>query len=135
MAIQFMKEFWDRLPGATQPPPLSRRRCGSSCSTAGRATSASCATSWSAWWSWPVAAADAVAELEPDPIEPVQDGVEVDLDLPYKEAKMRWVDKFEMTYVSEILRRNKGNVAGAARQAGVDRTYLFRLIRKYGLKK
>jgi transcriptional regulator of acetoin/glycerol metabolism len=78
---------------------------------------------------------DAMAELEPDPIAPAQDGAEVELDLPYKESKMRWVDQFEMTYVSEILRRNKGNVAGAAREAGVDRTYLFRLIRKYGLKK
>ena len=48
---------------------------------------------------------------------------------------MRWVDQFEMTYVSELLRSNRGNVAAAARKAGVDRTYLFRLIRKYGLKK
>ncbi|MCC6749770.1 MAG: sigma 54-interacting transcriptional regulator [Deltaproteobacteria bacterium] len=58
----------------------------------------------------------------------------VDLHLPYKDAKARWIDRFEVDYVTDLLRRANGNVAAAARDAGVDRTYLFRLIRKYGLR-
>jgi transcriptional regulator of acetoin/glycerol metabolism len=57
------------------------------------------------------------------------------VELPYKDAKMRWVDEFETGYVRELLQRNRGNVAAAARQAGVDRTYLFRLIRKYSIER
>ena len=57
------------------------------------------------------------------------------VDLPYKEAKMKWIDQFEVAYVGELLQRNKGNVAAAARQAGVDRTYIFRLMRKYGIER
>jgi len=60
--------------------------------------------------------------------------VPLDTHLPYKESKARWIDHFETTYVSGLLERNDGNVAAAAREAGVDRTYLFRLIRKYGLR-
>jgi two-component system, NtrC family, response regulator GlrR len=135
MAAQFMKEFWDRLPGATPPPPLSRETIQQLVQHRWPGNIRELRNFMERVVVMARGSSGAMAELEPDPIEPVQDGVEVDLDLPYKEAKMRWVDKFEMTYVSEILRRNKGNVAGAARQAGVDRTYLFRLIRKYGLKK
>jgi two-component system response regulator GlrR len=58
----------------------------------------------------------------------------IEVDLPYKEAKARWIDRFEVEYVSRLLDENENNVAAAARQAGVDRTYLFRLIRKYGLR-
>ncbi|MCA9673130.1 MAG: sigma 54-dependent Fis family transcriptional regulator [Myxococcales bacterium] len=62
------------------------------------------------------------------------DAAAVPLDLPYKEAKARWIDHFEIAYVSSLLDRTEGNVAAAAREAGVDRTYLFRLIRKYKLR-
>ena len=55
-------------------------------------------------------------------------------ELPYKEAKARWIDEFETTYVRTLLERCDQNVAAAAREAGVDRTYLFRLIRKYNLR-
>ncbi len=51
-----------------------------------------------------------------------------------EEAKARWIDHFEIAYVSALLDRTSGNVAAAAREAGVDRTYLFRLIRKYKLR-
>lgn len=59
---------------------------------------------------------------------------EIDPNVPYKEAKARWIDRFEVQYVQCLLEHNGGNVAAAARQAGVDRTYIFRLIRKYGLR-
>ena len=57
------------------------------------------------------------------------------MDLPYKQAKMEWTDQFELAYVTALLQRSGGNVAAAAREAEVDRTYLFRLIRKYGIEK
>jgi transcriptional regulator of acetoin/glycerol metabolism len=79
---------------------------------------------------------DVLSAFEPEPIAAVSsEESQIDLSLPYKEAKMIWIDKFEMAYVSELLKRNEGNVAAAAREAGVDRTYFFRLIRKYDLKK
>jgi len=78
-------------------------------------------------------------EPEPDPALPTGDSsdsgpIGVSIDLPYKEAKAAWIDRFEVGYVSALLERSGGNVAAAARDAGVDRTYLFRLIRKYGLR-
>ena len=75
-------------------------------------------------------------ELDPPPAG-AGDGVTAVIhgELPYKEAKMKWIDRFEVAYITGLLRRSDGNVAAAARQAGVDRTYLFRLIRKYGIKK
>jgi len=139
LAEQFMKEFWERSGQATPPPPLTRE-------TVQRLVG----------HRWPGnirelrnfmervvvlartgAGVEMMQELEPEPLQPtrLEGGVQVEVQLPYKDAKMKWVDHFEMTYVAELLERNAGNVAAAARQAGVDRTYFFRLIRKYGLKK
>ncbi len=72
---------------------------------------------------------------EPDPV-PVasEETATIPTNLPYKEAKALWIDRFEIAYVKELLGRNNANVAAAAREAGVDRTYLFRLIRKYKLR-
>jgi transcriptional regulator with GAF, ATPase, and Fis domain len=72
-------------------------------------------------------------DLTPAPASAAAPAVPVDV--PYKDAKMRWIDQFEVAYVAELLRQNNGNVAGAARQAGVDRTYFFRLIRRYGIER
>ncbi|PID39066.1 MAG: hypothetical protein CSA65_07275 [Proteobacteria bacterium] len=74
--------------------------------------------------------------LPPDAARPrdAPGGASVAVDLPYKEAKAQWIDSFETTYVKTLLNRCDQNVAAAAREAGVDRTYLFRLIRKYNLR-
>ena len=57
----------------------------------------------------------------------------VGADLPYKEARAHMIAAFERRYVQGILERCDGNVSMAARNAGIDRVYLHRLIKKYHL--
>ena len=47
----------------------------------------------------------------------------------YAEAK----GVFERRYLEHTLRSTRGNMAAAARQAGVDRSHYFRMIRRHGL--
>jgi two-component system response regulator HydG len=54
--------------------------------------------------------------------------------LTLKKAKERWVSELEAAYVAELLRREGGNVSQAARQAGVDRKTLHRLLNKHNLR-
>jgi transcriptional regulator with GAF, ATPase, and Fis domain len=55
------------------------------------------------------------------------------LDLPFKEAKGRLVEEFEREYLTALLAKHKGNVSRAAQEAGIDRNYIHRLVKKYGL--
>lgn len=55
-------------------------------------------------------------------------------DRPFKDAKNDLIADFEKTYIRDLLDRNNGNVSQSAREAGIERAYLQRLIRKYGLK-
>lgn len=52
---------------------------------------------------------------------------------PLKEARDVWVDTLERDYVGRLLERCGRNVPVAAERAGVNRTYMYRLIRKHGL--
>ena len=52
---------------------------------------------------------------------------------PFKEFRERWIEQGEREYLRRLLDRHERNVAGAAEQAGLDRTYVYRLIRKHGL--
>jgi two-component system, NtrC family, response regulator GlrR len=54
--------------------------------------------------------------------------------LPLRVAKSQLLDRFERHYVVRLLAETGGNVAEAARRAGVDRVTLFRTIRRHGLK-
>ncbi len=56
------------------------------------------------------------------------------LDLPLKVARERWNRTFERRYVEQALQRHDNNVAAAARAAGVDRMYFYRLLWRYGLR-
>jgi transcriptional regulator with GAF, ATPase, and Fis domain len=58
---------------------------------------------------------------------------EASLAEPFKAFRERWIEDGERAYVSRALAQSGGNIAAAARAAGVDRTYLFRLVRKLGL--
>lgn len=58
----------------------------------------------------------------------------VDASLPLREARQRWLQYFERTYVSELLQRTTGNVSAAASLAGVDRVYMHRMITRAGLR-
>jgi len=50
--------------------------------------------------------------------------------LPLKGAK----DAFEKRYVVEVLKRSRGNVATAAKKAGIARQNFYQKLKKYGLK-
>ena len=58
----------------------------------------------------------------------------VDASLPYEIARRQAIDAFERAYVASLLERSKDNVAQAARDAGVNRAYLHRLLRRHGLR-
>jgi DNA-binding NtrC family response regulator len=56
------------------------------------------------------------------------------LDLPFKEAKAQLVEAFERDYLTALLARHHGNISRAASEAGIDRNYIHRLVKKYGLE-
>lgn len=58
----------------------------------------------------------------------------IDSTRPFKAEKARLVDDFERRYFSELLARNGGNVSRSAREAGIERAYLQRLAKKFGLR-
>jgi two-component system nitrogen regulation response regulator GlnG len=55
------------------------------------------------------------------------------LELPFKEAKAALVEGFERDYLVHLLARHRGNISRAAHEAGIDRNYIHRLVKKYGL--
>jgi DNA-binding NtrC family response regulator len=56
------------------------------------------------------------------------------LELPFKEAKAQLVESFERDYLVALLARHRGNISRAAAEAGIDRNYIHRLVKKYGLE-
>jgi len=54
-------------------------------------------------------------------------------DLPFKVAKERVVAAFERAYLQALIARCSGNISRAAREAGIDRVYLHRLLKRHGL--
>jgi DNA-binding NtrC family response regulator len=52
-------------------------------------------------------------------------------DRRFREAKRLVVDAFERSYLEDLLKRNGGNVTGAAEQSGMLRSALQRLLRKH----
>jgi two-component system, NtrC family, response regulator GlrR len=57
----------------------------------------------------------------------------VAFDQPFKEFRERWIDQGEREYLQRLLDRHGRNVPAASEAAGLDRTYVYRLIRKHGL--
>ncbi|MBI2378982.1 MAG: sigma 54-dependent Fis family transcriptional regulator [Deltaproteobacteria bacterium] len=53
---------------------------------------------------------------------------------PLPEARSGLTEAFEDVYLRDLLERTEGNVTEAAEVAGVDRSYLSRMIRKRGIK-
>ncbi|CAN5514518.1 hypothetical protein BH11MYX1_BH11MYX1_46050 [soil metagenome] len=58
----------------------------------------------------------------------------VDATIPYEIARKHAIDDFERAYVTALLALSDGNVAKAAREAGVNRAYLHRLLSRHGLR-
>ena len=51
----------------------------------------------------------------------------------FKEAKELWIEQFERQYLEQLLGRNRNSLSAAAREADLDRKYLRKLVRKYGI--
>jgi len=54
-------------------------------------------------------------------------------DRPLHEARQRLGELFEREYVRALKARHPGNMTAMAEHAGVDRAYLYRIIRRHGL--
>ena len=52
----------------------------------------------------------------------------------FRDVKREVVEEFERSYLDRLMGRHGGNVTAAAQQAGMLRSALQRLLRKYGLK-
>ena len=55
------------------------------------------------------------------------------LDLPFAVARDAWQRWFERRYLTELLQRHGGNVSAAAKNAGMHRSHLYRLLQRAGL--
>jgi DNA-binding NtrC family response regulator len=82
----------------------------------------------------------ATAEIAPDTDPEAMDENPVDghvpsemMDLPFKEAKGMLVEAFEREYLTQLLNRHRGNISRAAQEAGIDRNYIHRLVKKYDI--
>jgi two-component system response regulator GlrR len=70
----------------------------------------------------------------PTDIAPAHPAHEVDASQSYELARRQALDAFERTYLEKLLERSRDNVAAAARNAGVNRGYLYRLLQRHGLR-
>ncbi|MFH1131386.1 MAG: Fis family transcriptional regulator, partial [Pseudomonadota bacterium] len=52
---------------------------------------------------------------------------------PFKEAKEALISRFEREYLKRLMARNMKKVAKAAREAKIDRKYLYMLLEKHGM--
>jgi transcriptional regulator with GAF, ATPase, and Fis domain len=61
------------------------------------------------------------------------DGLDFEPGLSFRDTKERWTEIFERRYLQWLLKRAEGNISKAARDADMDRKYLHKLLRKYGI--
>ena len=64
-----------------------------------------------------------------DPADPI----EFETGLSFRETKEKWNELFERRYLAWLIKRADGNISKAARDADMDRKYLHKLLRKYGI--
>jgi len=58
----------------------------------------------------------------------------VDTSQSLRTARERWVSAFERRYLEQLVAEHGGNIQAAARAAGVDRTHLYRMLWRHGLR-
>ena len=58
----------------------------------------------------------------------------IDIDLPLRELRERWIEKFERMYLDQILVAHGNNVTAAARAAGLNRAHFHRLLARHGIR-
>ncbi len=54
-------------------------------------------------------------------------------DVPYHEAKASVLSRFDADYLGDLMRREGNNLSRAARLAGLERKYLYKLLQRAGL--
>ena len=57
----------------------------------------------------------------------------VNADEPFKVLRDRWLDHLERAYLVALMERHKRDTAAIAQASGLDRSYVYRLIRKHEL--
>lgn len=72
--------------------------------------------------------------LPPNVLAPARPGGDIDASQSYELARRQALDAFERSYLVRLLERAHGNVAAAARTAGVNRGYLYRMLGRHGLR-
>ena len=126
----------DPMDGRRPSPGAPKRCCGS---TAGPATSGSCATPSSARCCWPGSRSCAprtwrrlfsggAGGAEGRDEAPAGPG-----GAAFREAKRRVVEDFERGYVAEALAATGGNIRAAARRSAVEYKNFYRKMKRYGI--
>ncbi len=54
--------------------------------------------------------------------------------MPFKQAKRKWLDSFEKKYFADVLKESNGNISRAAKKAGIDRKTIYRIFKKHGME-
>jgi DNA-binding NtrC family response regulator len=72
--------------------------------------------------------------IPPSTLAPARPGGDIDASQSYELARRQALDAFERSYLTSLLERTHGNVAAAARSAGVNRGYLYRMLGRHGLR-
>ena len=57
-----------------------------------------------------------------------------DVELSLREARDQLIDAFERRYLQDLLQRCEGNLSKAARDAGVDRKTISRMLKRHGIR-
>jgi len=57
----------------------------------------------------------------------------IDVAVPFTDARRQALERFERDYLAQLLKAHGGVVADAARAAGIDRVYLYKLLRRHGV--
>ena len=63
----------------------------------------------------------------------LRDSIEFEPAVSFRETKEKWNELFERRYLTWLIKRAEGNISKAARDADMDRKYLHKLLRKYGI--
>ena len=78
-----------------------------------------------------------VAPLGGEPVAPrgaqLRDTIEFEPGMSFRDTKEKWNELFERRYLTWLIKRADGNISKAARDADMDRKYLHKLLRKYGV--
>ena len=65
---------------------------------------------------------------------PAEEPAAFKADRPFHDAKQAIVDRFEREYLTDLMKQNGGNLSAAARQAGLERKFLYKLLERAGLR-